>query len=160
MLNLGLVLVPLALLTACSGGGTATASGGVSKADYLSRAEAICTRANAEQANLTTPTAVSELAPYVRRVVALADQATRQIADLEAPKADRSAIESKVLRPLAGQLVERHAYADKVSAAAKAGDQTALVTLLGSPPTGSRADLAWMKGYGFVACVKAADTSS
>ena len=159
MKSLGLVLVPLALIAACSGGAT-VAPGGVSKADYLSRAEAICTRINAEQANLTTPTAVNELAPYVDKIVALADRATRQITVLEAPKADRAALQSKVMRPLASQLAEGHAYADQVSAAAKAGDQTALVQLLASQPTGSKADLAWMKGYGFVECVKAADTSS
>ncbi len=157
MKHLALVL-PVALAVGC-GGGTPAAPVGVSKATYLTRAEAICAKANADQKALKTPSAIGELAPYVAKVVALADTATQAVGALEPPRADRADVQAKVLEPLKAQLVEGHAYATKVAAASRTGDQKALVSLLSNPPTGSKADLRWMRSYGFVECVKAADTS-
>lgn len=150
-------LAVLVLVAACSGGGGP--SGGISKADYLRQAEVICAKANQQQSALKTPTAVEALAPYVAQVVAIADEAATALAALEAPKADQSDLTAKVLTPLKEQLVVGHAYADQVAVAAKARDNAALVQLLGNPPTKTRADLRWMKDYGFKDCVEAADTS-
>lgn len=152
-------LAVLLLVTACSGGGSSVAAGGVSKADYLAKAEAICATANKDQAALTTPTAVDGLAPYVSRIVAIADKATAGISALEAPKADKDELEARVLAPLRAQLVVGHSYSDKVAAAAKDKDNAALIALLGNPPTQTKADLRWMKKYGFKECVESADTS-
>jgi hypothetical protein len=153
------LLLPLALVAGC-GGSTTAASGGASKADFVRQAEAICAKANADQKALKTPTELHALAPYVAKVVAIADTATTGLLALEAPRADKAELEAKVLGPLKGQLITGHDYADKVAAASKSSDQKALITLLGSPPTETKADLPWMKDYGFTECVKAADTSS
>lgn len=155
MKRLALVL-PLVLVVAC-GGGT---SGGLPKADYLKQAEVICTKANADQKAVKTPTAVTDLAPYVAKILALADSATKAIDALQPPKADRANLDAKVLRPLKGQLAAGHVYSDQVAAAAKKNDQAALIKLLSNPPAGSKADLAWMRSYGFVACVSSADTEN
>lgn len=152
-------LLVLVLVAACSSGSAKVASG-VSKADYLKKAEAVCAKANKEQNALKTPTEVKALAPYVSKVVAIADEASAGISALEAPKADKEEIDAKVLAPLKAQLVLGHDYADKVAAAAKADDQGALVQLLTHPPTDTKADLVWMKRYGFKECVDAADTST
>lgn len=147
--------VLLLAVSACSGG----TSTGVSKADYLARAEAICAQANRSQDGLATPTAVDALAPYVARIVAIADQAATELRALAVPEADRSDLEVNVLTPLEEQLEVGHDYADEVAAAAKARDNAELVRLLGDPPTRTRADLRWMKAYGFKECVESADTS-
>jgi hypothetical protein len=152
-------LAVLVLVTACSSGGTTVQTGGVSRADYLTRAEAICTTANTAQSVLKTPTAVDALAPYVTRIVAIADKAATDLSALEPPKADKKALEEKVLTPLREQLVIGHDYAGKVAVAAGKKDNAALVQLLGNPPTKTKADLRWMKDYGFKECVDAADTS-
>ena len=152
-------LAVLLLLTACSSGSTAPPVGGVSKADYVKQAEAVCAVANKDQNALVTPTSVDGLAPYVSRIVAIAEKATTELKAIEAPKADQADLQEKVLGPLSAQLVVGQAYADKVAAAAKTKDNAALVQLLTNAPTQTKADLRWMKGYGFKECVEAADTS-
>ena len=152
------LLVPLALLAGCSGGSKAT--GGVSKADYIKKAEVICTKAVADQKALKTPTTPDLIPAYVAGVIAIADAATTGLAALEAPKADKKALEAKVIEPLQGQLAVAHDYYDQIVAATKNKDQKALVKLLGNPPTDAKADLRWMKSYGFTQCVDAADTSN
>lgn len=149
------LLVLLALLTGCGGG----EDNAKAKADFLKQAEAICAKAVADQKALTTPTAVPQLPPYVTSVVAIADEATKKLRALSLPDKDKKDLEAKVLNPLQEQLVAGHAYATKVSAAARANNQRELITLLGNPPTQTKADLRWMKSYGFSACVEAADTS-
>lgn len=148
----------LLLATACSGGGDKVSSQGVSKEDFLAKAEKVCAQANTDQDALKTPTSVDALAPYVARVVEIADTATEELKKLELPKADEADLKAKVLDPLEAQLTAGHAYADKVKAAADKNDFVALTKLLGDPPTDSKADLRWMKDYGFDACVEAADT--
>lgn len=149
----------LLLVAACGGGSGGAVATGVSKADYLKAAEVICTKTNTEQKALKTPTAVEELAPYVARIVAIADEATTSLQALTPPSGDVAALTQKVFTPLREQLVAGHAYADQVAVAAKAKDNKALVTLLSNPPTKTKADLRWMKDYGFKECVDAADTS-
>jgi hypothetical protein len=48
----------------------------------------------------------------------------------------------------------------KVKEAVAKKDDTALGRLITNPPTGSKADLDWMRSYGFKQCVDAADTGS
>lgn len=151
-------LAVILLLTACSGG-TSTDAGGVSKEDYLAKTEAVCATANKDQDALDRPTTVDALAPYVTRIVAIAERATTDLKAIESPKADQAALQEKVIGPLEAQLVVGQAYADKVAAAAKAKDNAALVQLLSNAPTQTKADLRWMKSYGFKECVEAADTA-
>lgn len=151
------VLLAALLLSACSGGDGETT--GVSKADFIAAAETICAQANTDQDALKTPTSVAALAPYVARIVEIAETATSELKELELPAADATDLKTKVLDPLQAQLTAGLAYADSVKAAADKNDFGALTTLLGDPPTDSQADLRWMKDYGFDACVKAADTT-
>lgn len=151
--------VVLLLVTACGGGSGGPVASGVSRADFIKAAEVVCAKANTEQKALKTPTAVEELAPYVARIVAIADEATTSLQAMTPPTADAADLKQKVFTPLREQLVAGHAYADEVAVAAKAKDNKALVTLLSNPPTQTKADLPWMKDYGFKECVDAADTS-
>ena len=148
------LLLPFLLLVACGGGASPESA---DKKAYISAAEAICAKANAETSALKTPQAASELAPYVAKVVALADAATVKIDALTPPKADLAELSKKVLDPLKEQLAEGHTYAAKVAAADKAKDEAALTQLTLNAPTGSKADLTWMRKYGFSACVDAAN---
>lgn len=153
-------LILLFAATACSGGSDAGLASGPSKADYVRDAEKICAEANAKQKALTTPTSLPALAPYVSRVVAIADEATTKLSALSPPVKDKADLEAKVLVPLASQLKEGHAYADKVAAASKANDVKTLGDLLTNAPTATRADLRFMKSYGFTECIEAADTGN
>ncbi len=153
------VLVASALVLLVTGCGGGSSTGSTSKSAYIAKAEAICATANTEQKALTRPTSIDGLAPYVGRVVAIADEATTKLQALEVPASDAAELQKRVLGPLQEQLSAGHTYADEVAAAAKAKDSTVLVKLLSDPPTKTRADLPWMKDYGFDECVKAADTS-
>lgn len=151
------LLLLLVAVTACSG----SSSGGLAKArtDYLVKAEAVCDKANSEKKALKTPSSVKELSPYVDAVVGIADRSTTALLALTPPKQDRADLDKHVFTPLHDQLVLARGYADKVRAAAKKNDAVELSQLLSDPPNKTRADLAWMRSYGFRACVDAADTS-
>lgn len=149
-----LLVLPL-LLAGCGGD-----DGKGAKAAYVKQAESICATANAEQKALSTPTAVAQLAPYVAKVVAIADRATTALRALEPPAKDAKDLDAKVINPLKEQVAVGKRYAAQVAAADKAKNQPALLRLLGNPPNETKADLRWMKGYGFSACIDAADTTS
>ena len=153
-----LVALPLLAVTACSGG--SSGDEGAKKADYLTKAEVICTKANVEQKNLTTPTSAASFSPYVDAVVRIAAESTTALLALTPPPKDKANLDKYVFTPLQTQLKTARTFADKVRTATKAHDQTALVKLLSDPPNKPAADLAWMRSYGFKECVDAADTSS
>lgn len=152
-----LVLVPLLALTACGGGSSSKLS---AKDGYLVKAEAICSKANADQKALKTPAGQGELSAYVDAVVKIAETSTTALSALTPPAKDKADLEKHVLTPLQGQLVKAKAYADAVRTASKANDNIALLKLFSDPPTKTVADLAWMRSYGFRECVDAADTAS
>lgn len=156
MLALLSLLAVLGTLAACSSGSAGADS---ARAQYLAKAEAVCSKANADQAALRRPTSSAELSPYVDAIVRLADRTTTALLLLRPPGRDKADLEEHVFGPLHGQLVTLRRYADKVRSAARAHDQIALVRLLSDPPTETAADLAWMRHYGFRACVDAADTT-
>jgi hypothetical protein len=150
--------VPVLLLAAACGGGSDDKDKSSSKAEYVSKAEAICKKANADQAALAFPTTAAAFPGYVKSIVDLAEKATEDIEALEPPAADKADLEAKVLKPLNTALEAGKKYQADVAAAAAKNDQTKLGQLVASPPTGSTADIAWMKAYGFVECVKAAES--
>ena len=150
-------VLPLLALAACSGGSSGAAAG---RTEYLDKAEAICTKAIADQKALKTPASATDLSPYVDAIVRLADQTTAALLTLAPPTKDKADLDQHVFDPLHGQLVTLRRYADKVRAAARSQDQIALVKLLSDPPSKTAVDLAWMRAYGFRACVEAADTTS
>jgi hypothetical protein len=153
-----LVLPLLVLLAGCSGGGGAVAV--KAKADYLERAEAVCATANTAQQQLGLPASAAAVPAYVRRVVAVASTASRDLDALTPPAADRRELEAKLLAPLREQVGKGEVFAAQVDATARQGDDAAVLRLLGTAPLQTTADLDWMRSYGFSACVDAVDTSS
>jgi hypothetical protein len=151
-------LVLLLLVAAC--GGSSKGDGG--KAAYIAQAEAICAKANADlvTAKKDQPTALAAIPPYVHRIVEIARKNVIALSALTPPASDAADVKAKLLDPLRVQLTEADAYATKVDTAAGAKDQATLFALVTNPPTKTRADLAWMRSYGFKACVTAADTGS
>lgn len=158
MKRLALLLL-LATLTGCGGSSTG-GSGKVDKAAYIGKAEVICTAAVAKQKALKAPASVDALAPYVNDVVGVAVQATKDLSALTPPAGDRAALQEKFLGPLEAQARDAERYAADVTAASKQNDQAALGRLALSPPTKPKADLDYLRKYGFTSCVDAADTSN
>ena len=152
------LIVPLLVLTACSGGGGGGDDAATKKA-YLVKAEAVCSQANAAQKAVTSPTSAAEFAPYVAKLVAVAQGATNGLVALTAPNKDKAELQSKVLDPLQAQVRDAERFSADLDAATKSNDQAAVIRLASNPPTKTRADLAFMRSYGFTACVAAADTA-
>jgi hypothetical protein len=154
------LVVPVLLLAAACGGSDDKdqTSSGLSKADYISKAEAICKKANADQEALSFPKTAAAFPTYVQGLLDLADKATKEIDALEPPAADKADLEAKVITPLKGQIELGRSYLEQIKAAVAKNDQKKLGELVASPPTGSKADLDWMRSYGFSACVESADT--
>lgn len=153
-------LVLLILVAGCggsSGGSTASAKG-----VYIAKAEAVCAQANSDlaAAKKKQPSAVAAVPAYVHTLVEIARTNVTALTKLSAPSQDASQLQAKVIGPLTDQLTEADAYTAKVDAAAAAKDTATLTGLVLNPPTKTRADLAWMKDYGFKACVTAADTGA
>lgn len=154
-----ILLMALVCLAAGCGGSSAPAQ--VSAKDaYLAKAEAICASANTELARVkkTQPTATEQLPTYVKAIVDVGRKNVEQLSALEPPAADNAEITAKVIEPLQGQVVAGDAYAAKVTDAVLKKDP-GLLGLVTNPPTQTKADLDFMKAYGFSACVKAADTA-
>jgi hypothetical protein len=152
-------LVLLLLVAACGGSGGGNAS---PKEDYLAKAEAVCTKANADitAAKKAPPAGVAEVPPYVHKLLDLAKQTLDDLSALTPPSGDVVQLKAKLLDPLGLQLADAQAFAAKVDAAAAKNDTPALTQLVFNPPTTTRVDIAWMKTYGFKACVTAADTGA
>ena len=150
-------LLLLLLLTACGGSDEPSA-----KEAYLDKAEAVCAKANTElaEAQKARPTALAGITEYVDRIVSIARTNVTDLAAIEPPADDRADLDAKVLTPLREQLTIAEDYQAKVSAAVSAKDTTAILGLVGKPPTETKADLAFMKEYGFDDCAKAADTAN
>ncbi len=155
-----LVALPLALIAACGGSDSEQLASGLTKAEFVTKAEAICSKANADVKAAAFPTSPAGLPVYVQTLVDIADKATKAVSALVPPAADKADLQTKVLTPLAGQVAEGRVYLEKIKTAVAANDQAKLGELIASPPAGSKADLDWMRSYGFVSCVESADTKS
>src|SRR5436305_1409339 len=135
-------LVLLLLVAACGGG-----SGGHKadpKAAYLSKAEAICAKANTEiaAAKKNTPAGIAEVPPYVHKLLDLAKQTLDDLTVLSPPSADATEVKAKLLDPLGQQYADGQTFAAKVDAAAAKNDSATLTQLVFNPPTKTRVDIA------------------
>ena len=148
------LLVPLA---AC-GGGDDDGGDGLSKAEYVSQSEAICTKANADFKAIPFPTTPAAFPEYVGKLVTLAEGVHHKLMDLEAPEADEADLKTKVLDPIEAQIEEGRDYQKELADAVAKNDQAKIGQLVADPPTRTKADTAWMSSYGFKECVKVAET--
>ncbi len=157
-----LLLAPVLLSLAAGCGGSSTTVQQVSAKDaYLAKAEAVCASANTELAAVkkTQPTTSEALPAYVKAIVDVGRKNVEQLGALEPPVGDKMQITAKVLDPLRAQVVIGDAFTAKVTTAVQKKDP-GLIGLVTNPPTQTKADLNFMRLYGFSACVKAADTAN
>ncbi len=152
----GLALLPLTavLLAGCGGGGGGAAGGGLSKADYVGRAGAICKDAAAKRDATALPTDLTGLSPYVSTLVGIVRDASTRLSALEPPKADAAQLRAKFTEPLAAQVKVGEDYAARVQAAGK--DSAKLQQLLAQRPGKGAIDTQFLTAYGLDSCVKAA----
>lgn len=141
-----------ALLAGCGG------SDGLSKSDYVAKAEALCKKANDDIDALTTPSDLTEIGPFLDKLITTADQTTDELVALDPPSDDKADLDGKFLDPLKKQVEQGRTWAADIKAAATANDQAKIAQLLGNAPTMAEADLGWMKTYGFKECVETAET--
>jgi len=133
-----LVLVALA---ACG-----SSSNGLSKADYISRADAICQKYNGlaaqATASLTNPTPAQVVTAVRTKLVPLFERQNEDLAKLKPPAADRATVQRFV--------------ADLTAATADIGRHTqAFVDAHGATPLATKAATE-AQGYGFKVCAKLA----
>jgi hypothetical protein len=153
-----LAVVPLLLLAACGGGGDDGGGAGLSKADYISKAEAVCKKANADIRAAAFPTTSKAFPEYVGKLVTVAETARDALRQLEPPKADEEDLKDKVLDPLDEQIEQGREYQKDVADAVAANDTKKLGQLVADPPTSTKVDIGWMRSYGFKECVEVAET--
>ncbi len=149
----------LVLLLVVAVAGCGARSGSAAKQAYLVKAEAICAKAITERNAVAAPAGAADFQPYVHALIDIASRTATTVGALTPPKADASALQAKVIGPLQEQLRDGRRYAAKVDAATASHNTVALLTLAGNPPKTTRADLGYMRTYGFKACAKAADTA-
>ncbi|MDX6196946.1 MAG: hypothetical protein QOJ79_97 [Actinomycetota bacterium] len=153
-------LVLVLLVAAC--GGSSGGGSGDPKAAYLSKAEAICAKANTQiaDAKKSPPAGIADVPPYVHKLLDLAKQTLDDLSLLSPPSGDVAEVKAKLLDPLGQQFADGQSFAAKVDAAAAKNDSQTLSQLVFNPPTKTRVDIAWMKSYGFKDCVTTTDTGA
>ncbi|MDP9101283.1 MAG: hypothetical protein M3N21_03945 [Actinomycetota bacterium] len=148
-------LAGVLMMAACSSGGTSADD--AARASFVVRAEALCTKANIDLKALHAPQAAAEIPSYVHAVATLGAGTARALAGLTLPPKDATALHAKFLDPLLRQSDDGIRFDLQIQ---KAGtDQAKVTSLLAQAPTATRADLAFLRSYGFHACVAAANTA-
>ena len=155
-------------LSACGGGGDDAASatsaapaatGGLAKADYVTQAEAVCTRANTELAAQKTPTDLSQVDAYIDNGLTLAQKVSDDLAALPAPAADAADLKAKLTDPLAAKVTALRTFASQYREAAASSDPATAVGKIAAP-TLPKPDSAYLTGYGFSACAQLAQAGT
>lgn len=144
------LVVPVVLVAGCGGGSSPAA---LSKPDYVSKAEAICTTATTALNALTPPTAASGLAGYLDSTVKAASSATDALQALRPPAADAAALKTKFTGPLAAQVASVKKLIPLYDQAAKAANPQAALAEVPAPQL-PRPDTAYLTSYGMPACAK------
>jgi hypothetical protein len=139
------------LLAACGGGG------GLSKAEYVARANAICRAAAQQVAALDAPgqSDVAQLPKVAGEVVAVQRKALDRLKAIKAPKADRTEIAKWIA--LVDQTIDQ---AEVSAKSQRSGDITrAMAANLNGAALDKRAD-ELARAYGLRGCVRAATPPS
>lgn len=143
------VLLSLVVLTGCG-------SDGLPKDEFVSKAEAICEKANEDldqEPELEDP---DQITPYFERLLDTADEATSDLEELAADQPDEDEIQKIFLTPLRGQVEELQDYLPKIEEAVKDKGAEGLADL--EEPDLPEADADAMEEYGFDACLETAQT--
>lgn len=141
----------VALLAACGGGG------GLTKADYVERTNAVCRDAAKQVAALKVPEQadISRAPKVAAQVVAVQRAALERLKAIRAPKADRSEIAKWIA--LVDQTIDQ---AEVSATSQRAGDITrAIAANVNGSALDRRADQLAL-AYGLRACVQAATPPS
>ena len=112
------LLAVAALLTAASSGcGGGSSRGGLSKAEFIDKADAICTTGRAQIKRLPKPKTYAELPAYIRRGLPIQEHDIAEIRKLKAPGGDEREVD------LLLDLVDRTNEAiERLGAAVERGD--------------------------------------
>jgi hypothetical protein len=144
-----LLVLPVLLLPACS----SSQDEALPKAEFLERAEAICSGANERLEAEPEPTAPSQVEPYFDALVGIADRTATDLERLAEDQPDAAELDRIFLTPLRGQVDAVQAYLPKAKAALRESEQ-AFAAL--PQPELPEVDAAAMEEYGFDACVETA----
>lgn len=147
-----LLLPALALAVTACGGDTDP------KADFVDKANDICSSADDDLADVEQPTSAAALVPYAEKTLDIARKAQRELAALTPPEADRAELESKALAPFAALVAEGESFVQKLQDAN--GDQAELLPLLAQRPDPSAIDLEFLRAYGLGTCADAIDLAT
>ena len=153
------LLLPLVVLSLVAASGCSGSKGSDLKqrrTAYVKTAEAVCRKTNADVAALGTPASVADVPSFADKGVAIVRSTVDRFSAVQPPAEDRAQITAKVTDPLRKDVGVAETYAGQVKAAAAANDSATLLRLVQDRPQTS-VDLAFMRTYGFVECVKAAD---
>lgn len=137
------------LLAGCGAGSDA-----LSKADFVSQADALCKSANAKLDADPDVTSVDSFKGYFTDLLKVADDTTSDLEKLAADQPDKDMIQKIFLTPLRGQVDALRDFQPKIDEATKNGLE-GLADL--EEPDTPEADLDAMKSYGFTDCVDTAE---
>lgn len=140
-----LLAVPALLLalSAC-GGGDDEGGGALSKEEFVSQANEICTGANERLDGIEDPATADDLTRVLQEGAPVFEEAVTALRDLEAPEADAESLRTGLLDPLRAQ-------ADALTEAAASPDPATATEQLSSAE-GVDIDTEAVTGYGLTAC--------
>lgn len=168
------LLLSLALLSACGGeDGTATATtpsptasatpAGLTKAEFVAKAEAVCSDAVAEIESVPEPTGPDDAQASFTATLAVASTSTTELERLAAAQPDAAELEEIFTGPLRENLTVAQEYFPKLIEAFAAlaesaqSGQAPEFPELPEMPELKDPDVEAMKAYGFDRCIKLAE---
>jgi hypothetical protein len=154
------VIVASLLVTACSSNGSPGASGGrdgsggrLTKAQFIAKADQICTSANRKTLALKPPTTPDPkaLAKFLTKTGQIILVAANQLKALQPPAADQQKIDT-----LVSGLQKSANYFPALIQAVKAKDTQKVQQIMGQVQQASQQGTQIVKSYGFHVCAQAA----
>jgi hypothetical protein len=144
---LTLVLAAAAAISLAGCGGGSGSSQMMSKAAYITRADAICLRASRAETAIPQPQTPGQLAGYVKRVYSLERRVVSDLRALPAPAEDQTTLASML------DSVDRAlAFESDVEAAARTGNQSRINDAQAKGATYLNRANVLASRYGFTEC--------
>jgi hypothetical protein len=138
-------LAPLLLaglaLAACG------SSSGLSHAQLVSKADAVCAQAHAAEAKLTNPREPKEIVPHLNRLIAIAQEEHRGLAALKPGKDDE-----KTYAALVDRLAKTIVLTQRVRDAAKANQPLRADVLIAAVVRSNKDAQSFAAGFGLKVC--------